>query len=559
MSTEPPKRNPKHSPSAIEKALAYHERTKHHAHRSAASLGYLDWASQPDPFRRYVGAELIRLPIPVADSTPPYERIYVPGAVTPRALDLDDLSEFLYCALAISAWKSHGSSTWALRVNPSSGNLHPTEGYAVLPALPGLGDDPAVYHYTPREHGLERRATIPREGWSDLAGPLPPRGFLVALTSIHWREAWKYGERAYRYCQHDLGHALAALRLSAAAMGWSLSTAGEFTDPDVSRLLGLDRGDEFHPDEFETPGPLAVVTTGSAPPVPQATPIDSRKLQTQPQFHGRANLLSPQHHPWPIIEEVSHACLASEHPVWSQTPTAAGNTTGSIVPASTFSAARIFRQRRSAVAMDGETGMTRGAFFSLLRRTIPNPAVPPWDAIEWPTSVHLGLFVHRVEGLTPGLYFLPRDPGRAEWLKGVLDSGFRWSAPEGSPPDLPLFLLAEGDARLPSTRVSCDQDIAGDGAFCVAMLAEFTPRLETYDAPFYRRLFWETGLIGQMLYLEAEAAGLRGTGIGCFFDDAAHHVFGIQDTRLQCLYHFTIGGPVEDPRLTTLPSYPPPV
>ena len=36
---------------------------------------------------------------------------------------------------------------------------------------------------------------------------------LVALTSIHWREAWKYGERAFRYCQHDLGHAIAAVSI----------------------------------------------------------------------------------------------------------------------------------------------------------------------------------------------------------------------------------------------------------------------------------------------------------------------------------------------------------
>ena len=37
------------------------------------------------------------------------------------------------------------------------------------------------------------------------------RSLLVVLTSIHWREAWKYGERAFRYCQHDLGHAIAAV------------------------------------------------------------------------------------------------------------------------------------------------------------------------------------------------------------------------------------------------------------------------------------------------------------------------------------------------------------
>ena len=40
--------------------VAYHERTKHHFHRFAASVGYMDWATQPDPFRRYDGALLVR-------------------------------------------------------------------------------------------------------------------------------------------------------------------------------------------------------------------------------------------------------------------------------------------------------------------------------------------------------------------------------------------------------------------------------------------------------------------------------------------------------------------
>ena len=63
-------------------------------------------------------------------------------------------------------------------------------------------------------------------------------------------------------------------------------------------------------------------------------------------------------------------------------------------------------------------------------------------------------------------------------------------------------------------------------------------------------------MIGQILYLEAEAAGIRSTGIGCFFDDPVHDLFGFKDGTYQSLYHFTVGGPVEDTRLTTLPPYP---
>lgn len=103
--------------------------------------------------------------------------------------------------------------------------------------------------------------------------------------------------------------------------------------------------------------------------------------------------------------------------------------------------------------------------------------------------------------------------------------------------------------------VSCHQDIASDGAFAVSMLAEFNAALAEHGPSFYPRLFWETGLIGQVLYLEAEAAGVRGTGIGCYFDDAVHQMLGVSDHQWQSLYHFTIGGPVSDVRLKTLKPY----
>jgi hypothetical protein len=61
--------------------------------------------------------------------------------------------------------------------------------------------------------------------------------------------------------------------------------------------------------------------------------------------------------------------------------------------------------------------------------------------------------------------------------------------------------------------------------------------------------------VGQVLYLEAEAAGVRGTGIGCFFDDPVHEIVGIKALAVQSLYHFTIGGAVEDVRLQTLLPY----
>ncbi len=88
------------------------------------------------------------------------------------------------------------------------------------------------------------------------------------------------------------------------------------------------------------------------------------------------------------------------------------------------------------------------------------------------------------------------------------------------------------------------------------MIAAYEEPLNRYGPWFYPRLFWEAGMIGQVLYLEAEAAGIRSTGIGCYLDDPMHEVLGLRDRKYQDLYHFTIGGAVEDTRLETRPAYP---
>ena len=86
------------------------------------------------------------------------------------------------------------------------------------------------------------------------------------------------------------------------------------------------------------------------------------------------------------------------------------------------------------------------------------------------------------------------------------------------------------------------------------MIARFRENIE--KLPFnYRRLHWEAGMIGQILYLEAETRGLRGTGMGCFFDDITHEILRLSDMTFQDLYHFSVGRAVEDERLTTLPPY----
>ena len=108
------------SPDALERVFRYHEHTKHHFERYASGPGYLDWATQPDPFRRYAGARLVPLKkIPTTDE-PLYDDAFVHGRIPPAPLTLRTISQLFFDSLAISAWKSTGQASWALRVNPSS-------------------------------------------------------------------------------------------------------------------------------------------------------------------------------------------------------------------------------------------------------------------------------------------------------------------------------------------------------------------------------------------------------------------------------------------------------
>ncbi len=538
---------------AVGRVLAYHARTKHHLHRYARSLGYLDWATQPDPFRTFAGAPAVELPLLADRLETRYGDLYAPGAVAPRPAGPESVAVLFELALGLSAWKAYGGKRWALRCNPSSGNLHPTEGYAVLPGLAGV---PAgVYHYLSRDHLLERRCTLAGEGAGRLAGALPAGGFLVGLSSIHWREAWKYGERAFRYCQHDLGHAIAAVRYAAATLGWSARLLDRPADSDLAALLGLDRDEDFAavaaPDR-EHPGAALLVVPGRTPPGEGGPlPVEAVAGGT---WAGRANPLSPAHPvTWAVIDEVAEA--ARKPRTVPHLPSAPPPLPALRPPAVEAPAARIIRQRRSCLALDGWTGLPAETFYAMLDRLLPRPEVPPWDALPWEPLVHAGVFVHRVHGLPPGLYLFERRPAVHDRLRAALRREFAWRRPAGCPDHLRLFCLFEGDLRWTARLVSCHQEIAADGAFSLGMLGEFGDTIRDRGPWWYRRLFWEAGVLGHVLYLEAEAAGVRGTGIGCYFDDAVHDLLGLTDDRFQSLYHFTVGAPVDDPRLTTLPPY----
>ena len=528
-----------------QRTLAYHEQTKHHSYRHARSLGYLDWDTQPHPFRFYEGTERIQLPFLSKRRDTSYIHLYK-GAPNNGVdeISLEHIGAFLELSMGLSAWKSIPNQKWALRMNPSSGNLHPTEAHVILPDM--NEKEAGIFHYDPFHHALERRAAVPKALWNEIENYYQTKGFFIALSSIYWREAWKYGERAFRYCHHDVGHALAALSFSASLQGWKVTYLHTLSDAELKTLLGFDTV-TWKKHEEEYPDLLCFVHSRKKTHIPMSFPSQIIPYFSDLKFQGVPNQLSQDHVDWDMITDVSQATVKPK----TEKKSFEFSMAPYVCEKSQLSAEQIIRQRRSAVAFDGKTFITKSQFLAMLDKTIPRQCDAPFDIGLFDISVHLLLFVHRIEGIEQGLYFLVRNPKEHNQLKGKFSSEYRW---ERMHEQLPLYLLRTGDFRQSATSVSCGQDIAGDSSFSVGMIARFDEEIK--KAPhIYRILFWETGMIGQVLYLEAEARGVKGTGIGCFFDDPVHDLLGLKDHSYQSLYHFTIGGAVEDIRLMTHPPY----
>jgi len=514
--------------NALQTVLRYHQETKHSQQRYARSLGYMDWATQPNPFRVYNGTRKVKLPLSDDNATPPYSLL--DEALPSAPLVKESLAQFLQFSMGIAAWKESGGSSWAVRCNASSGNLHPTEAYLILP--PVLKEQDAqstLLHYAPKNHELEVLAEFESSFWSELER----ESFIVGLSSIVWREVWKYGERAFRYTQLDAGHAWQALVVSAKMLGWKITRFDTPTHSEMTQLLGLQQKNRFFENEIADMlflvSPLEVDASLSLETLLEDVPL---------VYEGIANQLSSKMQDWEIISDIEEAT--------SQNQIAQTQVEKSKVPRQTsLNAKDVVLNRRSIHVMQKEESHISKEQF----HTILTSVAKSLDGKE--NSTHLVIFIHRVEEYPSGLYILIRNERDTALLQSQMNPAFTWEKTDFEA----LYLLEKNDLQLLSKTISCNQDIASDGAFSLGMLCNYTKQLNDFGAHKYKELYWECGAIGQQLYLEATSLGLSGTGIGCFLDDMIHDTLGLKTNHFQVLYHFTIGRGYVDSRIQTRVAY----
>ncbi len=486
--------------------LEYHELTKHNA-ESLRRTHHLDWANIPNPFRHYEGVPVLDLPAdPPATEISAFEVLEGKIGNSLAGDGAEFLSQLMFYSASISASKrvSSTGAIYSLRVNPSSGNLHPTEFHFCTRGLVGWPD--GLYHYRPSSHMAEQRAI------GDFAAKLGNHStpLIFVLTSIAWREAWKYRDRAYRYCLHDIGHAWQSLTLAARSIGCESFALGHFSDDRVAESCLLS-ADEW---------PMLIVGL-HGPSIPL------KKLGTVETvvFGGQPNRLSEEQEVYPLIERIHAATkFGTESTIPSPgQPKVSGR--GEVRLPSPVSTNHRFgdvvRTRRSALDFKGGSESISFPQLATLLSTTKEPLFADFATHRY---VHLYLYVHRVEGLEPGVYRFWPEHAELERIKA-------------------------GDQRLVAAALSLGQDLAGNACVAFSMIGDFENSASRYGDRGYRYVHFEAGAIGQRMYLAAEALGLRATGIGAFLDEEVNRYLGLSSELGQVVYHFAIGYPVADPRL----------
>jgi SagB-type dehydrogenase family enzyme len=128
-----------------------------------------------------------------------------------------------------------------MRAAPATGALYPIELYVVCRNLEGL--QAGVYHFCPGDFSLSRLRdgdwTPALSSYAGSRADIAAAPASIILTSIAWRNSWKYQARSYRHWFWDGGVIAANLLATATSAGLRSSVVLGFEDDAVNRLLGL--------------------------------------------------------------------------------------------------------------------------------------------------------------------------------------------------------------------------------------------------------------------------------------------------------------------------------
>ena len=418
---------------------AYHDATKHSYLSVQLDPNYVDASTQPSSFKVYPKF---------------YRRV---------KLNLNNpVHAFISLTSAITLEKVYKDGPLKLRVNPSAGALYPTEVYVQVRGIEGIVN--GIYHLEVENNCLTLIYELIDDGLESYIIPGKSiNGFIFLISCVYYRSSWKYQNRSVRYCFLDSGHHLGAIAASAFLHNRDIQLIFDFDKLALNSDLG------FENKEFIT----ACAVSGEI----QDTKI--RRLRLKIPFVSGTDYFEPNQ----FIEDAYKATALQksrqqklEYPQFDFDKDKFYQTI--------WNRRSIRRFRKESISQEDYLYVVQQ-----LQQSIPT---------ENYEKIEIYSVVHRVEGMTPGLY------------KGT-------------------YLVKTGNFSEKTGYLCINQAIARDGAVTLFLVSDYLN---------YQTAMQIVGFLGQRLYLTSNYLRFQCSGIGAYYDDETQELL---ETNKDVLYGMVIG------------------
>jgi len=494
----------------------YHERTKYDPETIAKKARSLDWENQPVPYKDYQIGTTYDLK-PYLDNTATDEE---------NGEKWHRLSRFLLLSYGVTAQlQTPSGDQILLRSAPSAGGLYPAEVYLIVRGLSFL--PPGLYNYQCKSHSLVH--FWEDSVWSNLQdacfwhSSLENTEIAIAVSSVFYRSAWRYEDRAYRRIFLDTGHLLGNLELAGSLCDYRPHLIGGFNDDAMNELLYLNPQQE----SVMTVAGLSdlLKIEQNLPPTPTVLPSKANRNfpshiadgELLYYFHERTKIeTEPKTPPKQLSESEKEDkynfpfCLKVS---MTTEPIDWGNNLQGLQ--------RTILKRRSTRGYNGEN-LTLDELKQLLHFTYQ-----PQDYLQQGFDVNPDFFdlnlistfvaVSGVTDLEEGCYYYAPH---SQELRQIRFQNFRRQ----------LHYLCLG------------QELGRDAAAVVFHTADLKQAISLYGDRAYRYLHMDAGHLGQRLNLATIYLELGVSGIAGFFDNQVNEVLGIPEDEA-VLYITTLGRP----------------
>ena len=496
-----------------ETSLKYHNATKHSEISIRASGHYLDWDNKPSPFKTY--NNLPSIPLPRNFPQPCKSALKSIESYSPipleKAVDLDTLAELLFFSAGLTRRMKLAGEEYYMRAASATGALYPIELYVISRAVSDLL--PGVYHFNPIEFSLVRlrEGDFGPELISATGGETASARAVIAMTSLAWRNSWKYQERSYRHWFWDSGVVAANLLATCFVAGLPARLLIGFVDSEIDQLLGLKQGKEA------TVALAAIGRTHNEPENPTPKEIPMLDPEMEP--------LSKDEFDYPIIWETNkaselqapssvHKWRDGFHPSETNHPENSPAFPLQTSKEDTPSLAKVILQRGST----RKFAQLPISFEALSTIVDVSSGKILLDFLHDDESlVDFYLIANEVRGLEPGSYFFNRE-------KRTLDQ------------------LKDGQMRYFSGYLSLEQGLFSDASVVFFLMTDLNRILGDLGNRGYRAAQFEAGVRAGKIYLSSYAMGIGASGT-TFYDDAVTEFFSPHAKNMSTMIAVGVGVP----------------